>query len=519
MILINGNIINFSGENYSWIRTDGKKIAELGYGSGYERYAGSDEEIIDLRGRSLLPGFYDSHVHLDETVINENNIDFSEAVNFGYIEKKLRAMCDDRPDKKIIMGLSLHYHTLEERRLPTRRELDRMCPNYPVWIASRDLQRSVVNSRALELIKVPFSLNGIQEDEDGVITGILEHEANAYAKNKIMNLYTFEEKCSMIRDYINQKILPMGVTTVVAIETSLIREREDYQKFLKFIKKLPVNIELYYSITDTDEIKARKMKRMGGDIGVDGSFTSRNAALFENYEDVDGNGDLYFSQEELNRLVLECYEASLQIGLHAVGDRAFEQVLSAHEYAQAICPGTDLRHRVEHAELLSFDQIKRAKKLNLVLSMQPVFETLLGNTQKGLYEGCNELYVESLGERHLRTNMFRQILDEGIVICAGSDSALTPVNPLLGIYSAVNHPKKDHAVTLIEAIKMFTSSAAYATFSESERGSIARGKKADLTVLDKDIQKVKPESIKDISVDITIRDGKIVYSRKREELL
>ena len=89
-----------------------------------------------------------------------------------------------------------------------------MCPNYPVWIASRDLQRSVVNSRALELIKVPFSLNGIQEDENGVITGILEHEANAYAKNKIMNLYTFEEKCSMIRDYINEKILSMGVTTV-----------------------------------------------------------------------------------------------------------------------------------------------------------------------------------------------------------------------------------------------------------------------------------------------------------------
>ena len=81
MILINGNIINFSGENYSWIRTDGKKIAELGYGSGYERYAGSDEEIIDLRGRSLLPGFYDSHVHLDETVINENNIDFKRFIS------------------------------------------------------------------------------------------------------------------------------------------------------------------------------------------------------------------------------------------------------------------------------------------------------------------------------------------------------------------------------------------------------------------------------------------------------
>ena len=519
MIFINGSIINFEGENYSWLRVEGKKIADLGYGTGYEKYSDTNEEVIDLKGRSLLPGFYDSHVHLDETVINENNIDFSEAVNFEYIEKKLWELRDARPDKKIIMGLSLHYHTLEERRLPTRRELDKMCPHYPIWIASRDLQKSIVNSRALELIKVPFSMNGIQIDENGIITGVLEHEANSYAKNKIMNLYTFEEKCNMIKEYINTKVLSKGLTTIVAIEANLIRERENYQKFLRFSKKLPVKIELYYSITDTDEIKVRKMKRIGGDIGVDGSFTSRNAALFENYADVDGNGDLYFSQEELNRLVLDCYKNSLQTGLHAVGDRAFEQVLLAHEYAQSKCPGTDLRHRVEHAELLSQDQITRTKKLGLVLSMQPAFETLLGNTQKGLYEGYNELYEESLGDRHYNTNMFRQILDEGIVICAGSDSALTPIDPILGIYSAVNHPKKNHAVTLKEAIKMFTINAAYATNTEDERGSISEGKKADLVILDTDIELAGSPNIKDILVDITVKDGKITYSRNGDEII
>lgn len=518
MILINGNIKNFSGQDYQWVKLDNKKIHDMGYNQGYEKYLKDEVQIIDLNGRSVLPGFFDSHVHLDETVINDTNIDFGKAVNFKYIENKLKEAKRSRPDKKIIMGLSLHYHTLKEKRLPTRRELDKMCPEYPVWIASKDLQRSILNSKALELIKVPFNLNGIQIDENGVITGLLEHEANAYAKNKIMNLYTFEEKCDMIKKYISEKVVPKGVTTLVAIESNLINNRDDYEKFLKFIKRLPISIELYYSITDIDEIKERKMNRLGGDIGVDGSFSSRNAALFENYADVQSNGDLYFSQEELNNLVLDCYKNSLQIGLHAVGDRAYEQVLVAHEHAQAICGKSNLRHRVEHAELLSDTQIRRTKNLGLVLSMQPSFETILGNQEKEMYAKYNELYKEALGDRHMRTNMFREILDEGIVICAGSDSYLTPVDPLLGIYSAVNHPKEAHRVSLDEAIRMFTVDAAYAVNAEKEKGCVSEGKRADLVILSKNIENLDFKNIKDVSVDMTIKDGKIIYTRNGEDL-
>jgi len=518
MILINGNIENFSGENYQWIKLDNKKIYDVGYNKEYEKYLGKDVKIVDLKGRSVLPGLFDSHVHLDETVINYTNIDFGKATNFEYIEAKLKEAKKKRPDKKIIMGLSLHYHTLKEKRLPTRRELDKMCPEYPVWIASKDMQRSILNSKALELIKVPFNLNGIQIDENEVITGLLEHEANAYAKNKIMNLYTFEEKCDMIKTYIAESVVNKGVTTLVAIESSLINNTEDYEKFLKFIKKLPVAVELYYSITDIDEVKERKMTRLGGDIGVDGSFTSRNAALFENYEDVQSKGDLYFSQEELNKLVLDCYQNSLQIGLHAVGDRAYEQVLVAHEYAQEICGKSNLRHRVEHAELLSDNQIKRTKALGLVLSMQPAFETILGNPEKQLYSKYNELYEEALGERHLRTNMFKEILDEGIVICAGSDSYLTPIDPILGIYSAANHPKEEHRVSLEQAIRMFTIDAAYGVNAEGEKGSITPGKKADLVILDRNMADMNIEDIKNLLVDFTIKDGKITYTRSGEDL-
>lgn len=518
MLLINGDIVSFNDKNFNWIRLENRRIKDAGYDKAYEKYIDEVENIIDLKGRTVVPGFFDSHVHLDETVINDMNIDFGKATDFDYIEKQLNEAKQKRPDKKIIMGFSLHYHTLQERRLPTRRELDKMCPEYPVWISSKDWHQSILNSKALELIKIPFNLNGLNIDDDGVITGLLEHEANAYAKNKIMSLYTFEEKCEMIKKYISEKVISKGVTTLVAIESSLINQREDYDKFLKFIKKLPVTIELYYSITDVDEIKARGMNRIGGDIGVDGSFTSRNAALFENYADVKSKGELYFSQEELNNLVLECYTNSLQIGLHAVGDRAFEQVLLAHEYAQGICKNYKLRHRVEHAELLSMEQIKRAKELGLILSMQPAFETILGNQDGQFYENHNELYEEALGMRHLETNMFRQIIDEGIIICGGSDSYLTPIDPILGIHSAVNHPKKSYAVSLNEALKIFTINSAYAVNQEKDRGSIAIGKRADLVILDKNITEITSKSIKDILVDITIKNGKVTYVRDGVEL-
>ncbi|MGB5823696.1 MAG: amidohydrolase [Proteocatella sp.] len=518
MILVNGAIKNFSGKDYQWIKLNNKKIYDLGYGTDYEKYLDKDVKIVDLKGRSVLPGFFDSHVHLDETVINETNIDFGEATNFKYIEARLKEASQNRPDKKIIMGLSIHDHTLEEKRLPTRRELDRMCPEYPVWIASKDMQRSILNSKALELIKVPFNLNGMQIDNKGVVTGLLEHEANAYAKSKIMKLYTFEEKCDMIKIYIEKNVLPKGITTLVDVESNLINDMEDYKKFLKFTRKLPVTIELYYSTTDIEEIKARKLTRLGGDLGVDGSFTSRNAALFENYADVKSNGELYFSQEELNSLVSDCYKNSIQIGLHAVGDRAYEQVLVAHEYAQKIYGNLNLRHRVEHAELMSDEQIKRTSDLGLVLSMQPVFETMLGNKENKLYEKYNELYVKSLGERHLRTNMFKEILDAGIVICGGSDSALTPIDPILGIYSAVNHPKEDHRVTLEQAIRMFTADAAYGVNAEEERGILLPGKQADIVILDQNIDDMDIKDIKNVLVDFTIRDGKITYIRNEGEL-
>jgi len=202
---------------------------------------------------------------------------------------------------------------------------------------------------------------------------------------------------------------------------------------------------------------------------------------------------------------LECYVKKLQLALYTIGDRAIEQALVAHEYALDKTGNTGLRHRLEHVELPTLDQIRRAKKLGLVFSMSPTYEYIWG--------GPGKLYHERLGENYKRTNPFDQIIGEGVVICGGSDCDVTPADPLLGIHAAVNHPVEAHRVPVYEALKMFTCNGAYGIFEEDKKGTLEVGKLADIVILDSDILATAKEKIKDIKVMATIKSGRILHNK------
>ncbi|MDF2677546.1 MAG: exoenzyme regulatory protein aepA, partial [Bacillota bacterium] len=257
------------------------------------------------------------------------------------------------------------------------------------------------------------------------------------------------------------------------------------------------------STTDIAKIKSNGINRIGGDIYIDGSFTSMSAAISFNYKDTNKNGNLYFSQDEINEFVLECYKNNLDTAFHAVGDRAVEQVLNAHIYAQSILPNKKQRHRIEHVELTSPEQKKKARELGIIFSMQPAFEYYYG--------GSNGMYANRLNSNYKKTNEFRKIFDEGIIVCGGSDSDLTPIDPILGIHAAVNHPVIENSISVEEAIKMFTINAAYAVREENKKGSIEIGKIADLVILDKDIYKINTKSVITTQVIGTIKNGKFLY--------
>ena len=263
---------------------------------------------------------------------------------------------------------------------------------------------------------------------------------------------------------------------------------------------------LFYQTMDIEKVKSMQLSRIGGSLYIDGTFGARTAALSFEYKDSPGNkGGLNFTPEEINEFVLDCYIKKLQLALYTFVDRAIEQAIVAHENALERTGTTGLRHRLEHVELPNQAQIKRAKELGLVFSMSPAYESIWG--------GPGRMYEERLGKNYRVTNPFREILEQGVTICGGSDCDVTPANPLLGIHSAVNHPVEEHRVSVEEAVEMFTVSGAHAIFEEKRKGTLEAGKLADVVILDRDILKVSKDAIKDIEVVATIKGGQILYQR------
>lgn len=504
LLMINGNFITFHEEkNYQWIAIDDGIIIDAGYEQHYEKYCSCCREKIDLENKTVLPGFYDSHVQLMQSALKRISLDLLHAKNYREIETRICAWVKENPHEKMIRAFGLEVSELEEKMLPTRRVLDKYISDRALWMNSRDFHRSILNTKAFHQLKVPMILEGVEYDTEGNPTGIIKEQVNAMIRKKIFETYSKEEKYTAIISLVKEVIVKKGVTTINAMEGGYAFCDSDAELIYNCKDILPIDIILFYNTTDISKAITMKLERIGGSVFVDGSFTSSTAALNENYKNSKERGNLYFLQEELNEYILEAYKNNLQISVHAVGERALEQVLSAHEYAQNIYPDKKLRNRVEHAEMSSPEQKKRAQQLGLIFSMQPAYEFFYG--------GKNRMYHQRLGERYQETNQFKELIDCGILICGGSDSDLTPIDPLLGIHTAVNHPVEENSIGVEEAIKMFTINAAYAVNEEKRKGSIEKGKIADLVIIDQDIMNIKKQGIKEIKVLYTIKNGIIIY--------
>jgi predicted amidohydrolase YtcJ len=233
---------------------------------------------------------------------------------------------------------------------------------------------------------------------------------------------------------------------------------------------------------ELSEVQELDLPRVGGCICADGAFEAHTAALFEPYADEPDNyGELTYSQATMDRFILEANRAGLQIAVHCESERSIEQVLWAMEKALRDFPRTDHRHRIEHLELPTYNQIDRMARAGIMTGMQPAFiPAFIGQQDMAFYAAL-------LGSARLnRVHPYRTILDHDIAICGGSDSPVTPYGPLAGIQAAVSHPNANERVTVHEALKMFTTAAAWSGFEEKEKGTIKPGKLADLVVLGAD---------------------------------
>lgn len=505
LLIINGKCLSMvDGNVFDWVFIRDEHIEDIGTGKDYKKHLGGSTKVIDAKGASVLPGFIDSHFHVVQASLNSRSVDLNAARSFKDIGEAIAQAAKKNPGKAI-RGIRLDRQNLKENRMPDRTLLDKYCKDVPVFINSVEYQTSSLNTYALLYYKIPFTLTGIEFDENQVPTGVISKQANMILRENVLRNIPDGTRLEAVTGFL-ESVVACGITTVNAMEGGRLYSDKDADFIYEYSDRLAIDVALFYQTMDTSKIKQMGLGRIGGCLYVDGTFGARTSALSFEYADAPGNmGGLNFTQEELNDFVLECYQNHLQLGLYTIGDRAIEQAITAHEYALERTGVIGLRHRLEHVELPTKEHILRAKNLELIFSMSPTYETIWGGPKK--------LYAKRLGDNYKITNPFREIIEAGVVVCGSSDCDVTPPDPLLGIYSAVNHPVEEHRVDLYNAIKMFTINGAYAIFEEESKGTLEVGKIADLVILDTNILETPKDKIDKIAVNTTIKNGKIILNK------
>lgn len=470
----------------SWFVVLGDRFQQVGEGTPPPAH-----REVDLGGRCVVPGFVDAHAHFFQTGIDALMIDLSGARSLDEVADRLITNAP-AGTRSWVFAQGFEEDALHEARPITRHDLDAIFMNRPVWVNRIDYHSAVANTAALRRLEIPHGTQGLLVDGGGQPTGILRAEAYFHAKTMVSRLYSLDMKERAIKAAV-QACVPRGVTAVHALEGGRVFGDEGVQVVLKKMDSVPLDVTLFLQEKNVYLTDKLGFQHLGGCILIDGSIGSYTAALDEDYEGLRGQrGLLYEKPRKFHAFVEEAHVAGAQLAFHAIGPRAIQLVLDAYERALHRYPRWDHRHRIEHFELATDDQIRQAADLGLVVGMQPAFEHYWG--------GPEGMYATRLGERWRRTNRFATILDAGLTIAGGSDTNVTPSDPLLGIHAAVNHPNPEQRVTPEQALRMMTLDAAWAGFNENRHGSISPGKEASFAVLDADPLSVPRERIKDVRV-------------------
>jgi predicted amidohydrolase YtcJ len=483
------------------------RIASLGRTRELIEVLDSSARVIDLKGQTVLPGFIDTHVHLAETGLLRQGLDLSPAENIGQALEMLVDAFPNRSHAGFFRAHSFDPSLMPEDRYLTRKELDAISSQVPIFVLRRDGHSCVVNTAFLRHCELSPDASGVEVDvHTGKPTGTLRALALERARVCRHRLLGEENRSEAIWEACRQAVR-RGVTTLHAICGRI----EDVDLLGRLVGELPLEVVPYPNTMDLGTVVGRGWSRIGGDILVDGSLGSHTAALSRPYADrPEEHGHLYHAREHLVDFIGRAHSAGLQVAMHAIGDQAIEELLAAFEEVLGNHPREDHRHRIEHAELLRPGQIERIARWGIVLAVQPAFEAFWG--------GPEGMYASRLGpERVCQTNPFRQLQDAGIVIAGGSDSPITPIDPLAGMAAAVGHPNPRHRLSLVEAVRLFTSGGATAAFQEEQKGLLREGLRADLVVLSRDPRRVSAEGLGRIPIGMVICGGRIVLPEAVEQ--
>lgn len=491
-----------------WAAVDNGRIVAIGQGDVPQTIEAQRQ--IDLKGDVMLPGLFDSHMHGTPTGAALCDISLEGARTLAEVLGRIEEGCLSGDDSWVMCS-GLDASLLKERRGPSRFEIDKISGRHPVYIKNMTLHGCTVNTKAMDMVQVPPELKGIMKNDAGEWTGMFSSDDSAtYVGNTINSM----QPDSVIREYIRKCVqwcASKGCTTISGLDGGLYDKTDrDFYMWMNMEKELPIHVEHFFQSMNVELAKALKLPRVGGCICLDGAGFEGTMATREPYNDGPfPTGVLYYTDEEVYQFMWKANKAGLQMAMHALGDRAIDQYLRCYErvFRELGLEGNPLHNRIEHFTMVHPEHIQKAVDMGLILSMQPRFTYLWDRPDEG-----GGAYAAMMTEERIRwTEPYPRILAAGGLICGGSDSPVTEVNPLYGIHALVNMPNPEKRLSVGEALKVFTINGAIGNFKEAEKGSVSIGKLADFVVLDRDPYK-EPESIKDFVIKKTIVEDRMVYS-------
>ncbi len=459
---------------------------------------------VELGERALLPCFGDAHLHFSNwALVATVFFDPREAKDFEELGQMIREFSRQDRSSKILAGFGLSQHSLEEKRLITREELDGFERDRPVYLICYDGHSAVINSRMLEIFPEAIKRTHGFDGDNGHVFHEAYYRATDHVTNTIPPLKLVK---SIINGY--DLLAKNGIGMIHPVEGIGFPKDLDVG-IVSFVaraqaRKNRFNTRLFFQTMDTDKVLRRRLPRIGGCFAtaLDGCFGRCDAALNEPYSHDPGNrGILFYPDAEVTRFAKRANQAGLQIEFHTIGDAAVDQALKALEAALQDHPREEHRHTIIHACLISPENLDRCARLGISITLQPGF---LNSPLEP-----PEYLEQILGDRVRTSSPLRTMVDLGIHVSGGSDAPVTPPDPIAGLYGACNHPYDPaQSLTIPEALRMFTYEVAWTSFDEQERGTLEKGKIADMVVLNRNPLEMKPRDLGGLQVEQLYLRGK-----------
>ena len=523
ILFVNGKVVtvNPRDEIVEALSIRGNRILRVGDRPYVEQTTGPNTKVVNLKGRTLVPGFIENHIHMTNSP-QRLWVDCSYAAcpSISDIAEKIAAQARDAKPGEWILGRGFQSARLKERRNPNRLDLDQVSPNNPVGIANREGMGWTFNTSGLRRIGVEDDTTDppggpMERDTHGRPLGPMWDNTREVFIKPNLPKYSLNDLLEGYR-WIAGELNRCGITT--AFEAAIRNPTETFAwQRLRLEKPLSLRVVMGpYPVYGETSFGDSWLKLGAVQIGIDGGVIGQTAALCEPYSnDPSGKwrGSFRLDQATANEFMIKVQSNDWQAGLICHGDHGIMRGLEAIANARKQVDNRDLRHRLEHAYLWNLEAMDRMAELKVIWNTQPPLLEIVG--REGVYG--------QWGDRARFAFPFKSLTKRGVFICGGSDWPVGLYNPLIGIDILVNHrfgPEEngevlnsDEGLSVLQAIRVYTYNGAYTAFEEQEKGSLEEGKLADLAVLSDDLLALPPTKIRELKVDQTYVDGRLVYDR------